>query len=256
VPGDFDAVLDSVTRAFRAQNYEEAARAAESIVRDAGSDGASARAAEALLHAPGLQPFFPNTAELLATEPYYSRVQLALERALGADDERVARHRTRLAHILSARGQYGTAAQLLAQSYSTLVGKSGPSDPQTMALRTNLATQYRLSGHEERADALYADVVLCEHLLPLQRDLLSQGARVFDVCRPWSDRCRNWMYFGDVVLDVDALKARLELPACIEAHRHRGTVDGAEQGLVCSVDYDGVMGLHPEVAPKTSHMLR
>ncbi len=255
MPGDFDGVLASVTRAFRERNYEEAARAAESIIRD-DNGGAAARAAEALLGTPGLQPFFPNTKDLLAAEPYYSRVQLALERALGADDERVARHRTRLAHIVSARGQYDEAARLLAQSYSTLVGRSGPSDPQTMALRTNLATQYRLGGHEERADALYADVVLCDHLLPLQRDLLSQGARVFDVSQPWSDRCRLWMYFADVVLDVDVLKARLNLPACVEAHRHRGTVDGAEQGLVCTIDYDAVMGLHPDVAPATTRWLR
>ena len=124
----------------------------------------------------------------------------------------------------------------------------GPLDPKTMMLRSNLAIQHRNAHHPERADALFARVPLCEHLRPLVEDLRGRGLHVLDVSQPWSDNCRAWMYFADVILDVDALKARLHLPECVEAHRHRGTVDGAEQGLVCRIDHDAVMGMHPEVA--------
>jgi hypothetical protein len=67
------------------------------------------------------------------------------------------------------------------------------------------------------------------------------------ISTPWSSNCRNWVYFRNVVLDPDALKKRLNLPDCVQPHVHRGTHDGAEQGLVCNVHYDGLMGAHPEV---------
>ena len=132
---------------------------------------------------------------------------------------------------------------------------TSPTDPKTMLQRSNLAIQYRSAGHPERADALFADVELCEHLKPLVDDLRGRGLHVLDVGQPWSDNCRVWMYFADVVLDVDALRSRLRLPECVEVHRHRGTVDGAEQGLVCAIDHDAVMGLHPEVAPAGANVV-
>ena len=52
------------------------------------------------------------------------------------------------------------------------------------------------------------------------------------------------------------LAIRLLLPACVEIHRHRGTVDGAEQGLVCTIDHDAVMGMHPDVAPAATRIVR
>ena len=52
------------------------------------------------------------------------------------------------------------------------------------------------------------------------------------------------------------LAIRLLLPACVEIHRHRGTVDGAEQGLVCTIDHDAVMGMHPDVAPAATRVVR
>ena len=136
----------------------------------------------------------------------------------------------------------------LERELSTLELTLGPLDPKTMLVRSNLAIQHRNTNHPERADALFARIALCEHLRPLVEALRGRGLHVLDVSRPWSDNCRAWMYFADVVLDVDALKSRLHLPACVEAHRHRGTVDGAEQGLVCRIDHDAVMGMHPEVA--------
>jgi hypothetical protein len=137
----------------------------------------------------------------------------------------------------------------LQRELDTLERTLGPYAPKTMLLRSNLAIQHRNAKRPERADALFANVELCEHLRPLVEDLRARGLHVLDVAQPWSANCRLWMYFADVVLDVEALKSRLRLPDCIVVHRHRGTVDGAEQGLACGIDHDGVMGIHPDLAP-------
>lgn len=246
-----------VARAFAARQFEEAARLAEDAIVAAAvvSPGAVRALADALLSAPRLQPIFRNTDEQLAAEPFYARVHAALEARLGADDLQVARARARVALEVAARGGDDRAADLLARSLETFTRALGPADPRTMALRSNLAVQYRNAGRPDRADALFAETGICEHLRPLEADLRARGARVFDVTRPWSDNCRTWVYLADAVLDLKSLRARLLLPAFVVDHVHKGTVDGAEQGLVCSIDHDAVMGLHPDLAPATARVL-
>jgi hypothetical protein len=89
---------------------------------------------------------------------------------------------------------------------------------------------------------------VCEHLRLVKEYILAQGAKVYSVGTPWSRNCRNWMYFENVVLDADALRARFSLPDFVVTHSHRGTHDGAEHGLVCDTCHDGLMGRHPELA--------
>lgn len=60
----------------------------------------------------------------------------------------------------------------------------------------------------------------------------------------WSDHCREWVYF-DCVLDVEALKSRLQLPGFVEKHENTDLRSGTELGLVCTECYDAIMGLHP-----------
>ncbi|HSZ59221.1 MAG TPA: hypothetical protein VK797_26505 [Tepidisphaeraceae bacterium] len=74
------------------------------------------------------------------------------------------------------------------------------------------------------------------------------------VCTPWSRNCRNCVYFDNIVLDAESLKSRSELPNFVAVHFHRGTHDGAEQGLVCQLDHDALIGAHPEVA-KSSRLI-
>jgi len=89
--------------------------------------------------------------------------------------------------------------------------------------------------------------VVCEHLAVLERELAALGIRETYRGRPWTENCREWVYFA-CVLDRPALRARLALPECVTDHVHRGTHDGTEAGFVCSVCHDGVMGCHPEQA--------
>jgi hypothetical protein len=46
------------------------------------------------------------------------------------------------------------------------------------------------------------------------------------------------------VIDVDAVRRRFALAACVTEHSHHGTHDGEERGLVCKKCHDGVMGHH------------
>lgn len=85
---------------------------------------------------------------------------------------------------------------------------------------------------------------VCEHLAPALADLLAQGAGITFAGRAWSDNCRMWVYL-DRVLDLEALRARHQLPDFVADHEHRGTHDGSERGLVCTRCRDAVMGLYP-----------
>jgi hypothetical protein len=93
--------------------------------------------------------------------------------------------------------------------------------------------------------------VVCEHLAPLQAELLASGIEGRLVNRPWSENARDWWYV-DVILDRPALRTRLAIPEVVTDHEHWGTVDGQEAGFVCRVDHDGVMGHHPKVHEDSS----
>ena len=95
-----------------------------------------------------------------------------------------------------------------------------------------------------RARAEYLRVGVCPHLRPVAELLLQQGRPITFFGQPWTKNCRHWIYFEGVI-DVEELKRNLSLEECVAIHRHRGTHDGSEQGFICSLDNDGVMGDHP-----------
>jgi hypothetical protein len=101
----------------------------------------------------------------------------------------------------------------------------------------------------DNIDANVAKPHTCEHLAAVEQYIVAQGAKIHYVGQPWSHNCRKWVYFERVILDGDALRARFNLPEFVVTHAHRGTHDGAEQGLVCKLDHDALMGSHPEVSP-------
>jgi hypothetical protein len=134
-------------------------------------------------------------------------------------------------------------------SLKTLIATRGPWDSQTCAMRDGLAMRYRREGAIEKARDLFKETGICEHLAPAEAYLRSKSAEVYSVCTPWSKNCRRWVYFNNVVIDGPALIRRLNLPACVAVHSHRGTHDGAEQGVVCNEHHDAVMGAHPDTSP-------
>ena len=114
--------------------------------------------------------------------------------------------------------------------------------------RNQLAIQYRNAGEHAKADALFIDTGVCEHLRPVETYIREQGGRVTYVGSPWSRNCRNWVYFEGVVLDGESLRRRFGLPDFIVVHAHLGTHDGHEQGLVCEQHHDALIGPHPQMA--------
>lgn len=85
--------------------------------------------------------------------------------------------------------------------------------------------------------------MICEHLRPLEIDILSAGLKEIYRGQPWSLNCREWVYF-DGYLDTEGLVAKRTLPSVVRVHEHRGTHDGEERGFVCDQCHDGLMGLY------------
>lgn len=84
--------------------------------------------------------------------------------------------------------------------------------------------------------------MVCEHLSELESALLDSGVRVTFRGQAWSDNCREWVYF-DCFLNTPRIRERFRVPSVVHDHTHRGTHDGNEHGLVCSICHDAVVGL-------------
>jgi hypothetical protein len=83
--------------------------------------------------------------------------------------------------------------------------------------------------------------MLCEHLAPLEAELARVGIRETYRGQPWSKNCREWIYVP-VVLDIEALRKRLSLAACVIMDENLDPRSGLERGLVCETCHDAVMG--------------
>ena len=91
--------------------------------------------------------------------------------------------------------------------------------------------------------------MVCEHLLPLEHALLTEGIAVTFRGQAWSMNCREWVYF-DCFLDIPEIRNHIQFPDCVHDHSHRGTHDGQERGLVCATCHDAIMGVYEPVASK------
>lgn len=89
----------------------------------------------------------------------------------------------------------------------------------------------------------------CEHLDALDQSISAAGFQETFRGKPWSERCRDWVYY-DCVLDAPTIHEHFQLAECVKDHAHLGTHDGHESGFVCEVHLDEVMGLHPSVASR------
>ena len=83
--------------------------------------------------------------------------------------------------------------------------------------------------------------MVCEHLSEVEQALLDLGTAVTFRGQAWSKNCREWVYF-DVFLDLPRVRKHHLLPSAVKDHEHRGTHDGQECGLVCSLCHDALMG--------------
>lgn len=83
--------------------------------------------------------------------------------------------------------------------------------------------------------------MICEHLRSLEHALVARGIRETFRGQPWSQNCREWVYF-DCFIDTAAVRTTLALAECVQDHVHRGTHDGQERGFVCSQCHDGILG--------------
>ncbi|HKE57910.1 MAG TPA: hypothetical protein VKB46_14455 [Pyrinomonadaceae bacterium] len=91
--------------------------------------------------------------------------------------------------------------------------------------------------------------MVCEHLSPLEQALLNRGITETFRGQAWSMNCREWVYF-DCFLDLDSIRRHLSFPDFVQDHSHRGTHDGQERGLVCTVCKDAIMGFYEPVSGK------
>lgn len=82
----------------------------------------------------------------------------------------------------------------------------------------------------------------CSHLKTLETELLAAGIRETYRGTPWSQNCREWVYF-DVVLDTASLAARLRFDPCVEISENLDPKSGTERGFYCRQCQDAVMGL-------------
>lgn len=136
----------------------------------------------------------------------------------------------------------------LQQQYEETLRAHGTHHRETQSLRDSLAIQYRNAGESTKADELYRDSGICEHLKPVEDYIRSLGVKVRAMGSYWSRNCRTWVSFENAMLDAEALKKKFNLPDFVSVHTHRGTHDGSEHGLVCERDHDALIGLHPDDA--------
>ncbi len=92
----------------------------------------------------------------------------------------------------------------------------------------------------------------CEHLNPLEKELASICVKEVYRGKPWSDNCREWVYYDCVFTDLEKTISRFQLnKEIVQIHSHLGTHDGREHGLFCTQCKDGIMGKHPEMVKQS-----
>ncbi len=191
------------------------------------------------------QGIFRNTTEAKASENYFRTVHNLLTELDGAESALTMTAADNLAGLLGSIDKTDEAITLREKVLAHLTG-CHPKDEQRLTMvRSSLSILYQRTGRVDKLKDLYQDTKICEHLRTAQQYVQNQGGRVVWVGQPWSANCRTWVYF-DVRLDCDQIIKSLGLADCIQIHDHRGTHDGSERGLVCTIHQDGIMGPHPD----------
>jgi hypothetical protein len=191
------------------------------------------------------QGVFRNTAEAAAAEPYFRTVYDLLKELAGPEAPVTLSAAENLAGILGSVDKVDEAIALREKVLAHLNTPASRNDGRIDMIRNGLAILYRRAGRDDKLNQLYGDSRLCEHLQTAEEYVRAHGGHVVFRGQPWSANCRVWIYF-DVTLDCERLIQDLGLHPCVKIHDHRGTHDGSERGIVCTIHNDGIMGRHPD----------
>jgi hypothetical protein len=200
------------------------------------------------------QGFFKNTAQAMTSESYFRSVHNLLSELAGPESPAAMAAAENLAGLLGSIDKVDEAIALREKVLAHVSGRFPNDDQRVMIVRDGLSVLYQRAGRDDKLKALYQDTGLCEHLQTAEEYVRDHGGRVISSGRPWSANCHVWVYF-DTILDCDGLIKCLGLASCVRTHDHRGTHDGSERGIVCTVHHDGIMGRHPADAPASAKIV-
>jgi len=88
---------------------------------------------------------------------------------------------------------------------------------------------------------------MCEHLSPLEHELKIKGIKETYRGQPWSENCREWVYF-DCFFVRDKLESRFNFPPFVIWHSNDDERSGLEAGFFCDECRDAIIGAHPNVS--------
>jgi hypothetical protein len=233
----FDSVIPLVTQTLRDAAAESPQRLTE-VARD-------------LVRWQGI---FKNNTQAMTAEPYFRAVHTLLEELAGPESPAAMAAAENLAGLLGSIGKVDEAILLRERVLAHLSRRFPSDDQRVLIVKDGLGILYRRAGREDKSEQLYDRTGLCEHLQPLEKFLRDQGARVVSSGRPWSANCHIWVYF-DAILECERLIKGLNLASCTQVHDHRGTHDGSERGIICTMHNDGIMGPHPADASPAAKII-
>ena len=235
-----------IQQMLNAYRFEEAIPAVEKSLRAAAAES-SERLIEAAHGIVGWRGFFGNINQQRASEAYFRSVYRLLQELAGPDSPAAMAAAENLAGILGALDQVEEATALREKVFASVCQRFPPDDPRYMQVRDGLMFLYRRAGNEKKIAGLFRNVRLCEHLADTLQYILDRGAQISSCGQAWSENCHIWVYF-DTLLDCDSLIKGLSLDPCVQIHDHRGTHEGSERGLECTIHHDALMGPHPSDA--------
>ena len=235
---------------LRENKFDDVIPVITQMLRDAAEESPK-RLAEVSRDIVRWQGFFKNNDQAMTSEVYFRTVHALLEELAGPDASVTMTAAENLSGILGSIGKVDEAISLREKVLAHLSGRLANDDQRVMIVRDGLAILYRRAGRNKESDELYRNAGVCEHLRLADQHIRGHGARVVSSGQPWSTNCHIWVYF-DALLDCDRLIQGLGLDKCVQVHDHRGTHDGSERGIVCTIHNDALMGPHPaDASPST-----
>jgi hypothetical protein len=238
--------IPAILQLLREYQFDSAIPAVTQTLRDAAAESPQ-RLTEVAGEIVRWKGVFKNNAQAMTSESFFRTVHAVLEELAGPESPAAMAAAENLAGLLGSIGRLDEAIALRERVLTHLSRRFPSDDQRIMIVREGLGVLYRRAGLEEKVNELYGDTGICEHLQPAEKYVRDQGAHVVSSARPWSSNCHIWVYF-DALLDCERLITGLGLASCIQIHDHRGTHDGSERGIVCTIHNDGIIGPHPNDA--------
>ena len=238
------STVPAIVQMLREHQFDSAIPIVSQMLREAAAQSPQ-RLTEVARDLVRWQGVFRNIAEAAAAEPYFRAVYDLLRELAGPEAPAALSAAENLAGILGSVDKVDEAIALREKVLAHLSTQTSGDQGRVDMVRNGLAILYRRAGRDDKLNQLYGDARLCEHLQTAAEYVQAHGAHVVFRGQPWSANCHVWIYF-DVTLDCERLIQGLGLDPCVQIHDHRGTHDGSERGIVCTIHNDGIMGPHPD----------